>query len=201
MLTLTRREGESIAIGDDIEITIVDVGRGKVRIGISAPRHLAILRSEVLVRIEEENRRAATALSPAPSSDAANGRIVFPNGLPGLREHTAFTLTEVAGFPSLRGLVSETDEYVRFLVVDAELAMPGYPIGLAKARAGLPDDEVAVAVVVTLPRDGTPSVNLLAPMVIGLGSRRGEQVILDGSGLSVREELAFASEQAIAAVL
>lgn len=200
MLTLTRREGESIAIGDDVEITIVDVGRGKVRIGIRAPRHLAILRSEVLVRIVEENQRAARALSPSPSGEGENGRIAFANGLPGLREHRAFVLAEVPGFPALRGLVSESDPHVRLLICDAELAMPGYPIALAKERAGLVDDEVAVAVVVTLPRDGrAPSVNLLAPIVIGLGSHCGDQVILDGSGLSAREELAASSEQVLVA--
>jgi carbon storage regulator len=99
MLTLTRREGESIAIGDDIEITIVDVGRGKVRVGIVAPRHLAILRSEVLGRIVEENQRAAGALSPKPEDGAQAGRIVFDHGLPGLRDHHAFILADVPGFP------------------------------------------------------------------------------------------------------
>lgn len=202
MLTLTRREGEKLAIGNDIEITIVDIGRGKVRVGIVAPRHMAILRSEVVVRIVEENRRAASALSPAPSDEQDSGRIVFDSGLPGLREHHAFVLAEVPGYPALRGLVSESDPYVRLLVCEAELAMPGYPIALAKERAGLPDEEVAIAVVVTLPRDGRPpSVNLLAPIVIGLDSHHGEQVILDGSGLSAREELVTSGEQLLAAAL
>ena len=51
MLTLTRRAGESIAIGDDVEITVVDIGRGKVRLAIRAPRGLSIHRAEVLDRI------------------------------------------------------------------------------------------------------------------------------------------------------
>lgn len=199
MLTLTRREGESIAIGDEIEITIVDIGRGKVRIGIVAPRHLAILRSEVLDRIVEENQRAAGALSPTPDDAVDAGRIVFANGLPGLRDHRTFTLTEVPGYPMLRGLVSETDPLVRLLLCDASLAMPGYPLELAKQRAGLGDEEVAVAVVLTLPRDArAPSVNLLAPLVIGLTSQRGEQVILDGSGLSAREELVLGARESLA---
>ena len=198
MLTLTRREGESIAIGDGIEITIVDIGRGKVRVGIVAPRHMAILRSEVLGRIVEENQRAAGALSPSPDGVDAS-RIEFANGLPGLRDHRAFTLAEVPGYPALRGLVSETDPLVRLLVCDASLAMPGYPLELAKQRAGLGDEEVAIAVVLTLPRDArAPSVNLLAPLVIGLSSRRGEQVILDGSGLSAREELVLGSREQLA---
>ncbi len=190
MLTLTRREGESIAIGDAIEITVVDVGRGKVRIGIVAPRHMTILRSEVLARIVEENQRAANELSPSPIDDARSSRVIFADGLPGLREHRSFVLTEVPGFPALRGLVSESDPLVRLLVCDATAAMPGFPIELARARATVRDEEVAVAAVITLPRDGrAPSVNLLAPLVIGLESRRGEQIILDGTGLSARQQL------------
>ncbi|MFN9812709.1 MAG: carbon storage regulator CsrA [Deltaproteobacteria bacterium] len=191
MLTLTRREGESIAIGDDIQVTIVDLGRGKVRIGIVAPRHMAILRSEVLSRIVEENQRAASALSPQPNEGARAGQIVFKNGLPGLRDHRSFTLLEVPGFSSLRELMSDSNPLVRLLICEAALVMPDYPLELARQRAALGEDEVAVTVVLTLPTDGRPpTVNLLAPIVIGLASQHGEQVILDGTGLPSRQELA-----------
>jgi len=54
--------------------------------------------------------------------------------------------------------------------------------------------------VVTLPRDGrTPTANMLAPIVIGMTSRRGEQVILDGSGLSARCELTGADGESVSA--
>jgi len=59
-----------------------------------------------------------------------------------------------------------------------------FPIERAIAAAGLTDTEFAVALVVTVPADGVPTVNLLAPIVIGLESRRGVQVILDGTGLA-----------------
>lgn len=194
MLTLTRREGERIAIGDEVEITIVDIGRGKVRIGIHAPRQLAIVRSEVLARIEAENRRATAELAP-PLAAAPDDSIEIPAGLPGLREHRRFVLAEVPGYPAMRALVSLVDPLVRLVVVEATLIDPSYPVDDAITRAALPDREVAVTVVVTLPRDGrVPTVNLLAPIVIGLTSRRGEQVILDGSGLSARHELAYASD-------
>jgi carbon storage regulator len=191
MLTLTRKEGESIAIGDGIEITIVDIGRGKVRVGIVAPREMPILRSEVLSRIIEENRRATEALSPSTDRAKDASRVVFANGLPGLRQHRAFLLAAVPGYPGLRGLVSELDPEVRLLVCDARLAEDTYPVHEAQRLAGLTDEDVAVALVITLPRDGrAPSVNLLAPIVIGLESRRGEQVILEGHGFSARTELA-----------
>ena len=54
MLVLGRMIGESITLGDDIEVTIVDVRGNKVRLGISAPRSLEVHRKEVYEQIERE---------------------------------------------------------------------------------------------------------------------------------------------------
>ena len=59
MLVLTRKLGESIAIGDEIRITVAGIGAGQVRIGVDAPREIAVHRQEVYDRIQEANRRAA----------------------------------------------------------------------------------------------------------------------------------------------
>jgi carbon storage regulator len=48
MLVLTRRIGEKIQIGPDIPITVVDIDRGKIRIGVEAPRDAPIYRTELL---------------------------------------------------------------------------------------------------------------------------------------------------------
>lgn len=48
MLVLSRKLGEVIRIGDDIVITIVDIDRGKIRVGIEAPRKVPIFRKELL---------------------------------------------------------------------------------------------------------------------------------------------------------
>ena len=48
MLVLTRKRGQSIVINDDIKITITNVGRGQVRIGIDAPEGVPVYRTEVL---------------------------------------------------------------------------------------------------------------------------------------------------------
>ncbi len=53
MLVLTRKPGEAIVIGDDIEIEIVSIGGGKVRVGISAPRSTTVHRKEVYVELQE----------------------------------------------------------------------------------------------------------------------------------------------------
>jgi cytosine deaminase len=59
MLVLARQRGESIMIGDDVEITIVDVRGDKVRLGIKAPRTTSVHRKEIYDMIQEENRKAA----------------------------------------------------------------------------------------------------------------------------------------------
>lgn len=58
MLVITRKKGESLLIGDDIEIKIVKVEDGNVRLAISAPKDITILRKEVFERVKEENREA-----------------------------------------------------------------------------------------------------------------------------------------------
>lgn len=58
MLVLSRKRGQSIKIGDNIEITIMDVGEDKVSIGIVAPRNIEIVRTELL-DVKNENITAA----------------------------------------------------------------------------------------------------------------------------------------------
>ena len=48
MLVLSRKAGESIQIGENVRITVVDLGRGKVRLGVEAPRGVRVLRNELL---------------------------------------------------------------------------------------------------------------------------------------------------------
>lgn len=54
MLVLSRQKDESIMIGDDVEITIVDVRGDKVRLGINAPRNIAVHRKEIYNAIQNE---------------------------------------------------------------------------------------------------------------------------------------------------
>lgn len=55
MLILTRKNGESITIGDDIKITILDVKGKYVRVGVEAPRNLAVHRQEISL-VEKEDK-------------------------------------------------------------------------------------------------------------------------------------------------
>lgn len=56
MLTLTRRVGETIRIGDDIEVVVKEIRRNQVRIGIVAPREVPIYREEVYDQMKAEQR-------------------------------------------------------------------------------------------------------------------------------------------------
>lgn len=64
MLILTRRIGESIAIGDNIKVTVLTVNGNQVRVGIDAPRDLPVHREEVYERISEEQRSERPPLKP-----------------------------------------------------------------------------------------------------------------------------------------
>ena len=58
MLIITRKKGESLMIGDDIEIIISKIDDGSVKIGIKAPRDIQILRKELYEEVEKENKEA-----------------------------------------------------------------------------------------------------------------------------------------------
>ncbi|HLC26248.1 MAG TPA: carbon storage regulator CsrA [bacterium] len=61
MLVLTRKSGESIRIGDEITVTVMEIRGKQVRLGIEAPAETTVHREEVYRRVQEENRLAATA--------------------------------------------------------------------------------------------------------------------------------------------
>ena len=71
MLVLSRRVGESIVIGDDVTVTVLDVRGDVVRVGINAPRSVTVHREELLRELEETNRAAASASEDAVASLAA----------------------------------------------------------------------------------------------------------------------------------
>jgi carbon storage regulator len=86
VLTLTRSVGETIRIGDDIEVHVVEVRGGTVRLGFKAPREVAIHREEVYRQIAEANLLAAqvtadtlgalAAFAPAPPAQEETGEVV-----------------------------------------------------------------------------------------------------------------------------
>ena len=65
MLVLSRQRDESIMIGDDVEITIVDVRGDKVRLGITAPKQIPVHRREIYDAIQREKAQKASGETPA----------------------------------------------------------------------------------------------------------------------------------------
>lgn len=59
MLALSRNPGESVVIGNDIEITILEVKGEQIKVGIKAPKNVAIYRKELFEQIQESNREAS----------------------------------------------------------------------------------------------------------------------------------------------
>jgi carbon storage regulator len=59
MLVLTRKIGESVTIGDNIKVSVMDIKGRQVRLGIEAPPSMTIHREEIYAKIQEENQRAA----------------------------------------------------------------------------------------------------------------------------------------------
>ena len=64
MLILQRKVGESLQIGEDITVTVVSVDNSRVRLAISAPNHVSILRSELLAAKQVNQDSAAEAAAP-----------------------------------------------------------------------------------------------------------------------------------------
>ena len=79
MLVLSRQRDESIMIGDDIEITIVDIRGEKVRLGINAPPHVPVHRKEIYEAIRREKQAAAGDQAPAPVESLAKRKNHSPN--------------------------------------------------------------------------------------------------------------------------
>ena len=59
MLVISRKIGEKIKIGENIEIIILSIDKNQVKIGIEAPKNISILRSELIEEIKKENLKAA----------------------------------------------------------------------------------------------------------------------------------------------
>lgn len=68
MLILTRRVGETVVVGENVTLTVLGVKGNQVRLGIDAPRDVAVYREEIFLRIQQEQEN-----SPNPAERANNG--------------------------------------------------------------------------------------------------------------------------------
>ena len=59
MLILTRRINESLIVGDDVKVTVLSVKGKQIKLGVTAPREIAVHREEIYQRIQQENARGS----------------------------------------------------------------------------------------------------------------------------------------------
>ena len=69
MLILTRRNGESVIIGDDITVTVLGIRHGQVRIGITAPKNITVHREEVYERLRSANDASVKEHANTPPAE------------------------------------------------------------------------------------------------------------------------------------
>jgi carbon storage regulator len=62
MLALARKENQSIMLGNDIEITLLEIKGDQVKLGINAPKSIPIYRKEIYLQIQEENKQAVQSV-------------------------------------------------------------------------------------------------------------------------------------------
>ena len=192
MLTLTRKVGERIYIGNDVVIEVVSAGPNRVQIGVRALRSVPIVRGELIEEVQEANRLAKS--SSAAAVQRRNDALLFPEGLLGFEAHKRWVLCDLEDAPDgggigLRVLVAQDEPSIRLLVADLEMIAPSYPFEKAAEKAGLDETLVYAAVVnITEHLEGA-TVNLAAPLVLSVESRRGVQVVLGARGLEVQASL------------
>lgn len=89
MLVLSRQRDESIMIGDNVQITVVDIRGDKVRLGIVAPNEIPVHRKEVFDAIQRENRKAAGVSEKDLAEAAPVQPVAAPPAVPAVRTDTA----------------------------------------------------------------------------------------------------------------
>lgn len=123
MLVISRRKGQSVTIGDEIELVVTELHRSTVKLGIRAPRGLAVLRGEIRESIEEANRAAA-----ASSVEAA---VALAGTLPEAPEGRA-----TVDITARRNERAPKPERARRVEPDAPAPAPAEPGSSAVRRSG-----------------------------------------------------------------
>ena len=167
-----------------------------MRIAIDAPGELPVYRAELLAKLSEENARAlATEVqgSREMTSPQTNPQIEFPHSIPGMGGNKSFVLYDLDD--DHRALVARDDPTYSLLLINPLRVDANYPIGRLAARFPYDDKDLAVAAVVHRPPDGSmPTVNLAAPIVVGLNSKKGVQMMIEEEDLPLRAPL-YKSDQ------
>ena len=119
----------------------------------------------------------------------ADSIVEFPDGLLGLHDYRRYVLIDRPSSP-LRWMQSMDLPELAFLVADPQLFLPDYKAEVSASQLSaigeLDINQLAVGVICTVPEDPSEAtVNLKAPLVVDIASRRGKQVVLNDSPYSI----------------
>jgi flagellar assembly factor FliW len=212
MLTLSRKIGESLRIGQDIRVHVRAVRGQQVQISIEAPADVGVYREEVFQAIRRANLAAAAQTAETGQNEPRDGGeggnvmkvettrfgtievpensvVEFPEGLVGLNAFRRFVLIDREG-SALRWMQSLDYPELAFLVADPQTFITDYSAEIPAeeiATLGTADsDDLALGVICTVPTDPSEAtVNLRAPIVVDVKSRRGKQVVLNDADYSI----------------
>ena len=125
--------------------------------------------------------------------------LIFPNGLPGFEHARRFALVEEPRFAPALILQNLESAGLGFLVVGAEMVQPDYALavtcedlellGLDPSQPPTAGKEVLCLVILSAPEDGHPTANLLAPVVVNLGTRVAVQAVRADSRYSYQHPI------------
>ena len=138
-------------------------------------------------RVIEERMTAETANLPT---------IEFVAPLPGFPAHRQFVLVRLDDEGLLYAMTSVADPELRFLVMPPPTFFPDYAPEIgddALELLGSPEAEQLLLLLVVTASEAQTTANLLAPIIVDQAHRRAVQVVLSGSGLPVRAQLAAAA--------
>ncbi len=200
MLVLTRKVDESITVGTNITVTVLEIRGNQVRLGIEAPKQMPVHRTEVFRSIVDQNMEAAKTpqdlsvrlkTSRFGEIEIDQTRALhFAEGILGFPEQKKYVLLEHKPGSPFCWLQSMESPDLAFVMVDPLIVKPKYLEGLSpsdrrwfETEEGVPK---AVFALVTIPpgRVDRMTANLLGPVVIDLTTRAARQVILANSGYS-----------------
>ena len=189
MLLISRRLGQRIVIGADVEVIVVSTTKKGARLAIVAPRGVAVIRGENFDNVQNANKNMRIEGTRFGTLEIENGSpIQIKGGMVGFPTSTNYLLLRSAG-AGFGWLQSMDVPELAFPVVDGATVDGDSALPSTDDVAGTNATNTALFFVVAPTDDGGLVANLLAPVVIDMTSRQGSQVVLDGRRYSATEPL------------
>ena len=143
MLVLTRKVGEKILIGDDITITVVDIGQSRLKVGIEAPAGHRILRSELVVDVEPASPSSEAGMLALADGDRPGTAVPTAAASPGRPSRSAAESARRSGIaedaPSVRASLFPPAHRLRMLERSRGPGLAGAGVGdLSRISAASP---------------------------------------------------------------